>query len=357
MSSADALQFLGELLITGFEGKQLSEDTAAFLQQSRIGGVLLFEKNYENPKQLRDLICQIQECRSDLPLWISVDQEGGRVQRFKEPFTRIPKAQIIGKVDSPKLTFELGDMIAKELKAVGINLNFNPVADILTNTNNQVIGDRSFGDSEALVSRMVTAIVRGHIVAGVQPCVKHFPGHGGTLEDSHEQLPRVQTTLEELEELSFRPFVRTFKSRCNMVMTAHVVFDKIDPEYPATLSKKILRDILRSRLRYSRVIVSDDLEMKAIIDKFGLENGAFLALEAGCDILVVRSEAMARKVYSSLTQAIENSKLSPEIVLEAAKRCRNLKKEVLGTYEAPSEKDLDQKIGTPEHRALVEKFV
>ena len=248
MSTLDEAQNkLGELFLVGFDGETLSDDTSAFLSQAGIGGVILFSRNYKNPTQVAELINEVQECRAEFPLWISVDQEGGQIQRFKEGFTQFPTAKDIGNSSSPKVAFTVAEIMAKELRAVGVNLNFAPVADINTNPENPVIGDRSYGETEEKVTRLVTAMVRGLITNGIQPCVKHFPGHRDTSVDSHFDLPKVNTSLETLRDREFRPFVKCFKSRCNMVMTAHILNEAIDPDYPATLSKKTLTDLLRKR--------------------------------------------------------------------------------------------------------------
>ena len=351
----DARSRIGELFIIGFSGFELSDETSAFISQAGIGGVILFAQNYENPGQVAELSNQIQECRKDLPLWVSVDHEGGKVQRFKKPFTKIPEAALVGNLTSAKLAFELGDLMAKELKAVGINLNYCPVADIATNPKNPVIGVRAYGSTEEQVSRLVTAIVRGHMVNNVQPCVKHFPGHGDTSTDSHFALPKVETPLEILRDREFRPFVRAFKSRCSMVMTAHILYPQLDPKYPATLSKKIL-DLLRVDLRYTRVIISDDLEMKAITDHFGADEAPVLALNAGCDLLIYRSEAGARAAYEAVSKALESDKISPEVIIQAAERVRSLKKDSLLPYEPISIAEIGKKIGTPENLALIQKI-
>jgi beta-N-acetylhexosaminidase len=352
----DAKNRLGELFITGFSGLELSDETSAFLTQARIGGVILFAPNYENPGQLAELTNQIQECRSDLPLWITVDQEGGRVQRFKRPFTKIPDAQVVGSVATPKLAFDLAEMVARELKAVGVNVNFAPVADIATNPKNPVIGARAYGATEEHVSRLVTGIVRGHLVTGVQPCVKHFPGHGDTSTDSHFALPRVDTPLEVLSEREFRPFVKAFKSRCSMVMTAHILNSKVDPDFPATLSKKWISGILRKELRYTKLIITDDMEMKAITDHFGAEDAPRLAIEAGCDLLIYRSEAACRHAYAALAKALESGKLAPELVITAAERSRSIKRDTIQPYEPVSVTEVGQKIGAAESAALAQKI-
>ena len=352
----DARKMLGELFIIGFNGLELSDETAAFITQARIGGTILFGNNYENPAQVAELTNQIQSCSPDLPLWVCIDQEGGRVQRFKKPFTKIPDAYVIGTADSPKLSFDLGEMMAKELKAVGININFSPVADIATNPRNPVIGPRAFGNEEEHVSRMVTAVVRGHLLGGVQPCVKHFPGHGDTNTDSHFALPKLDTPIETLREREFRPFLKAFKSRCAMVMTAHILNPKLDPDYPATLSKKILQDILRKELRYTRLIISDDLEMKAIADHYGAADVPILAVNAGCDLLVYRTEAAARSAYEVLVKALDDGTVEAGTVITAANRSRTFKKEMLMPYEPIVIAELGQKIGLPASLELIHKI-
>jgi len=351
----DAKNLLGELFIIGFNGLELADDTAAFLSQARIGGVILFTPNYENPAQVAELINQVQECRTDHPLWISVDHEGGRVQRFRKGFTKIPEAAEIAAMNSPKLAFEIGEIMAKELKAVGINLNFAPVADINTNPKNPVIGNRAFGADEETVSKISNAMVRGHLVQKVQPCVKHFPGHGDTTVDSHFALPKIDTPLETLHNREFRPFSKAFKSHCSIVMTAHVMLPHIDPDFPATLSAKIIQGILRKYMRYTRLIVTDDMEMKAITAHFGASDAPRLALQAGCDILIYRSEGAARAAYASLLKDLETGKLAPEIVTLAAQRSRALKKEVLDPYHPAIVAEVTQRIGTLEHAEVISK--
>ena len=344
---------LGQLFMMGFDGLELADETSAFIAQAGIGGVILFALNYESPGQVAELINQVQECRADMPLWISVDHEGGKVQRFKKGFTKIPDAATITASASPRLAFEIAEMMGKELKAVGINLNYSPVADINTNPKNPVIGVRSYGPDEETVSKMSSAFVRGQLIAGVQACVKHFPGHGDTSQDSHFALAKVSTPLKTLREREFRPFVKAFKGRCNFVMTAHIVNPTIDAKYPATLSPTFLREILRKEIRYTKIILSDDMEMKAITDHFGAEDAPRLAIEAGCDILIYRSEAAARHAYASLLKDLESGKLKPDYVCEAADRIRGIKRECLIPYQAIVVGDLSQKIGTAENLALV----
>lgn len=351
----NAKAVLGELFITGFSGLELSDETSAFLSQAKIGGVILFAPNYENPAQLAELTHQIQDCRSEFPLWISADHEGGKVQRFKKGFTRIPEAAAVGAMNSPKLAFEVAEVMAKELKAAGINLNFCPIADIATNPKNPVIGNRAYGTQPEAVSKIISAIVRGHLTNGIQPCVKHFPGHGDTQTDSHFALPKIDTPLEVLQTREFIPFVKAFRSKCSMVMTAHIVNPKLDPKVPSTLSSFVLQEILRKQLRYNGIIISDDMEMKAIADHFGTDDAPRMAIEAGCDLLIYRTETASRIAYEALTRALENGSLSADRVLESANRVRAFKKECLLPYQDVSVADVGKKIGTPENLAVIQK--
>ncbi len=350
-------ELLGEVLVTGFNGLELSEETSAFLTQAKIGGVLLFSHNYENPAQVAELVNQVQDCRTKTqpPLWVSVDHEGGKVQRFKKGFTRIPEAFEIGAAHSPSLVFEISEMIAKELSAVGVNLNFSPVADIATNPKNPVIGNRSFGNHEEEVAKLVTAFVRGHLVHGVQPCVKHFPGHGDTSTDSHFALPRVDTDLAILQKREFVPFSKAFRSKCPMVMSAHILNARLDPKYPATLSKTVLQDILRGQLRYAGVIVSDDMEMKAITDHFGAEDAPVLALQAGCNLLLYRSEAACRKAYGALSRALDEDRLDPDVIIQSAQRLQKLKRTLKETHPI-SVAQVGKKLALPEYQAVLDKL-
>jgi len=231
------------------------------------------------------------------------------------------------------------------------------VCDIITNPKNCVIGPRSYGTNEDIVSKMVTAVVRGHLINGVQPCAKHFPGHGDTTTDSHFALPKVDVPLNILQDREFRPFMKAFRSKCSMVMTAHIVNPQLDREFPATLSSKTIQGILRENLRHMKVVLTDDMEMKAITDHFGPDEAPILALQAGCDILIYRTEAAARKAYETLSHALDSGTLSPEVVLQAEARIRALKKEAFPQpYQPVTISDVGQKIGTAEHLAIIQKI-
>ncbi len=277
----------GQLIITGIKGLTLTPEETSFLKEDKIGGVILFSHNFEDPAQLAELINSIQKLRDEYPLFISVDHEGGRVIRFKKHFTQFPPMLELAKMNSPKLIYEVHEIMAKELASCGINLSFSPCCDVLTNPDNKVIGDRAFGDNVEDVEKHISAAIRGLQTNGIIACAKHFPGHGGTTKDSHFDLPLVKTTIEELKQVELLPFIKASKSRVEMMMMAHLMVDALDQELPTSLSPKAY-EFLRSETKFSKLVITDDLEMKAISDRFTIEQSAVKALKAGADILLYR---------------------------------------------------------------------
>ncbi len=347
---------LGQLFITGISGSVLTEDEIKFISEENIGGVILFANNYESPAQLAELVNSIQALRDHYPLFIAVDHEGGRVIRFKQHFTHFPSMLDIVKTDSPKLCFSVHDVAGKELEACGINLNLAPVCDIFNNPNNKVIGDRAFGDNPETVSLFVSSAIRGLQTNNIMACAKHFPGHGCTTKDSHYDLPIVKKTIDELRNEEFIPFVKAVKSRVEMVMMAHLQVDSIDEEYPCTLSKNAY-ELLRSELKFKKVIITDDMEMKAIADRYSYGEAALMALNAGADIVEYRSMDTCKEAYYSVKEAYKKKLISNEDVEEKLARINELKKQYLSEYTPKYIPDVTKKIGTTEAKELLSEIV
>lgn len=354
-------QQIGQQLIIGIEGLALSRDEADFIVKNNIGGVILFKRNVESPQQIRDLSGQIQGLRGRMPdkspLFIGIDMEGGRVARLKAPFTQWPPAAAIGKIDSTSVAFHFTQAMGEELRSVGINLDFAPCVDVLTHPANTVIGDRALGTSPDIVAKLGSALIRGFIKAGVIPCAKHFPGHGNTLIDSHEDLPVEQRTLEELETVEFEPFKKAFRARLDMVMTAHIRFPKIDPDWPATLSEIFLKQILRERLRYRNLVITDDLDMKALTRNHDKATIAVRALQAGANILLYCNEPDSpplalEAIEKALTETAPGKRLDPKIVAENHRRILDLKRASLVSPEPKSMDEVSRIVGHPDHLRL-----
>jgi beta-N-acetylhexosaminidase len=279
-------------LWVGFEGKSLPAELSRWLARGEVGGVVLYSRNIESPAQVRTLCREIRSAAgrgNPFPL-IAVDQEGGRVERFKDPpFTRFPPARACSLFCCRNETVAeaVGAAIAAELRAVGIDMNFAPVLDVDSNPRNPVIGDRAFSEDPTGAAALGIAFAKGSLSRGVLPVGKHFPGHGDTSADSHKELPVVRAGRQTLLRRELLPFRRAAQAGIPALMTAHVMYTALDRALPATLSRKILHDLLRERMRFRGAVFSDALEMKAIADRYGLGEAAVLAVAAGCDVVLV----------------------------------------------------------------------
>jgi beta-N-acetylhexosaminidase len=277
-------------------GPELGPEDRELLGHPAVGGVILFSRNFVDPDQVRALTRAIHAVREP-HLLIGVDQEGGRVQRFREGFTRLPPAGRIGALyrDHParglRAAERLGWLMAAELRAVGVDFSFAPVLD-LDRGLSQVIGDRAFGDSQAAVTELAVSWMRGVHAAGMAAVGKHFPGHGGVAADSHAELPRDDRPLEVLRRADLAPFARLIDHGLEAIMPAHVVFPRIDPQ-PAGFSSFWLQTLLRRELGFQGVIFSDDLSMQGAADVGDHRGRADLALAAGCDMILICNDRAA----------------------------------------------------------------
>ncbi|PIP89853.1 MAG: beta-N-acetylhexosaminidase [Bdellovibrionales bacterium CG12_big_fil_rev_8_21_14_0_65_38_15] len=347
---------LGQLIMTGVSGLTLTSDESEFLEKENIGGVLLFAKNYDSPAQLAELVNSIQKCRREYPLIIAVDHEGGRVMRFKTHFSQFPAMMDIAKLGSPKICYHVTRIMAEELSSCGINLNMSPVCDITNNPNNKVIGDRAFGIDEESVSKYVSSAIRGFQTNGVMACAKHFPGHGCTTKDSHHDLPYVKKTIEELRETEFQPFIKAIKSRVEFVMMAHLQVDAIDEELPTSLSEKA-HAIVRDEFRFKKVIISDDMQMGAIVNKFGVEDAAVKAITAGSDIIEYRDMEEAQKALAGLRHAMKVKDLKNEAVMARVSRITELKQQYLSDYKPIYIPEINKKMGLKANQIFLDDLL
>ncbi len=285
-------------------GTELSPEEHDILQHPLVGGVILFARNYESVPQMTELCRQIRTSRPT-PLLIAVDQEGGRVQRFKEGLTRLPSMGEIGQLyqRSPEqglqLAYSSGQTMATELRAMGIDLSFAPVLD-LDKQQNTVIGDRAFGADSTLVSTLGLAVMRGMRAAGMAATGKHFPGHGSVKTDSHTTLPIDSRSFEEIYREDMQPFIAMIAAGIDALMPAHILFPKID-SHPVGFSRYWLQEVLRKQLKFSGIIFSDDLNMAGAEFAGNYAARANAALEAGCDkVLICNNRAGAIHILDHL---------------------------------------------------------
>jgi beta-N-acetylhexosaminidase len=299
-------QTCGCLVLGGIPGLTLPEPYAAALRQGHRGGVVLFRRNVEGDLAQTLTLARRVHQSAPQPL-LAVDQEGGRVARLGAPFLRIPSMNTVARVLDAALAERLAEAVGAELAAAGITLNFAPVVDVDTRPENPVIGDRAFGSDPAVCARLGVAWIRGLQQSGVMATAKHFPGHGDTLLDSHFDLPVVTHSIERMERVEWVPFRAAIDAGVSTVMTAHVVCTSLDPDRPATLSPPSLR-VLRGRLGFRGLVVTDDLEMHAVAKHQRVQDAAVQAVAAGCDVLLVcQTEEAQERVFESLVAEAERS--------------------------------------------------
>lgn len=340
----------GQVVLGAFEGTTLPARTRDWLAAGHLGGVTLFARNVATPSEVAALCRAITAAApSGMPPVIAVDQEGGRVARLEAPVLALPPMRAIGAIDDVELTERAGRVLGAELAALGMNFDFAPVCDVDSNPANPVIGDRSFGSSPAAVARHAVAFARGLRAAGVLACAKHFPGHGDTTTDSHLELPVLAHDRARLDAVELPPFHAAVEAGIDVVMTAHVVCRGVDPERPATLSPKIL-SILRDEMGFRGMVVSDDLNMKAIGVPVG--EAAIAAVAAGCDaVLVCREDDRMDEARRALEAEARRSAAFRARLEDAVKRGLAVR---LAAPPRPVRDDaaVAAALDSPEHRAL-----
>ena len=319
------------MFISGFEGTSLNSRTEQLISEQGIGGLILFERNFENPKQLKSLIEDLQSLTApnSPPLFISVDQEGGRVTRLKNNFTQFPPMCCLGKAGSDDLAYRFGMAMGKEMRAVGINMDYAPVLDVHSNPENPIIGKRAISSDPDVVARLGCKIIQGFQDAGTIPVGKHFPGHGDTSQDSHLMLPRVARNKESLEQIELVPFSKAFQKGLDVIMTAHVVYPAWDKNSAATFSKPILRDLLRKKMHYEGLVMSDDLEMQAVTQT--PDEIPALAINAGIDLfLICHDLSKVTKLQDTLINEIETGKIPRDNINQSLNRIMKTKQKLTG---------------------------
>ena len=347
----------GQLLSVGFEGTTADDDLRARIAACEVGGVMIFRPNIATPGQLAALVADLRGAApGDQPLLVSIDQEGGLVQRLKAPATVWPPMLSVGGAGDVARTAAVGRALGEELAAVGVGWNFAPVLDVHTNPANPVIGNRAFGTSPERVARHALAFWRGLRSAGLVGCGKHYPGHGDTYTDSHHELPVVAHDADRLRAVELAPFAAAARAGIESIMTAHVLYPALDPDRPATLSRRIATDLLRDELGFRGVLVSDDMGMKAVADRYSIEELAVGAIEAGCDHLLVRQPvARQRAAFEAIVRAAEARSDVRARVEESAARVAALKAACTVPLPAPAAM-LPSLLGTPAHQALAGSF-
>jgi beta-N-acetylhexosaminidase len=407
-TSEDLRRDVGQLLWIGFQGTEMPEYVGRIAGEGKIGGAILFKRNLAITREVvtygsgsvgaapdaggrdslvaqamsgqlhgavapeaavtrevidLDALVRLNSALHDAaadghpPLFVAVDQEGGRVQRVRAPATRWPPMHqfehVADEDDSVALAEEVGYAMGAELSALGFDIDFAPVLDIHTNAANPIIGDRAFGTVPHEVAARALAFAAGLARAGVLACGKHFPGHGDTTTDSHLELPRLDHTLERLRAVELVPFLKAAAAELPMLMTAHIVFAALDPDSPATLSSAAIEGLLRTEIGYRGLVVSDDLDMNAISAHYGPGDAAVAAVRAGCDVLLLCcNQTVQRESYEAMVRAAEDDSDFRDRVRRSATAIRALKDSHFSEISRPA----DSVVGSAAHRQLADRL-
>ncbi len=318
---------IAQMLIIDFQGRSITENELNLLKEIKPGGFILFGENFTTYNATLDLIKSIK-ATSDIPMFISVDEEGGRVSRLNNisdiQMAKIPPMFNIGATADKELAYEIGKIIGQRLNVFGINMDFAPILDIYSNPNNTVIGDRSFGTDATRVYAMASKVAKGLNEQNVISVYKHFPGHGDTTADSHYELPVVTKSLEELQNLELIPFQKAINDGAEVIMVAHLAMPNITSDNtPSSLSKEIITDLLKNKMGYHNLVITDSLKMKAITDNYSEKDIYKLAINAGVDILLMPQNP--ENAIALIKEMVENGEIDVEKINTSVMKILRLK--------------------------------
>jgi beta-N-acetylhexosaminidase len=349
---------IGQLLMGSVPQYTITAELRSLAREFELGGLILFARNVEAPEQVAELARDAQQLSREVPLWISADQEGGRVARLRRPFTEWPPMAVLGRSGDLELARRFATALAAELRAVGVTLDFAPVLDIHTNPKNPVIGDRALAEDADLAARLGVAIIQGLQGSGVAACGKHFPGHGDTSVDSHFELPLVEHPPDRIRRVEFVPFKAAIAADVAFMMTAHVLVPSFDDENPGTLSRRIVSGLLREELGFNGVIFTDDMEMKAIAKHHAIGDAAVKAIAAGCDGVLVCSGSIEAQAATleALVHAVEDGRLPTTRVEDALLRHRRAKERFLAAPASARREPMREVVGSEEHRRIADEM-
>ncbi len=324
-------QLLGQKLIFGFHGTELSEEFISLIKEYKIGNVILFLRNVESAGQLRRLCAQVQElilAETGYPAFIVIDQEGGMVTRLPQEAVNVPCAMSLAATADPENARKASEITIRQLKGLGVNFNMAPVLDVNNNPQNPVIGIRSFGDDPEQVAAFGVAAMEPYLGSGILCCGKHFPGHGDTAVDSHLGLPRVEKTEEELEKLELIPFRRCVEAGIPAIMISHVMFPNIEKEQvPCTMSRKIITGLLKEKIGFEGLILTDCMEMGAIQEFYGTPEGTVAAIQAGVDLAEISSTiGLEWAAAKAVNEAAQRGELDMEEIKASVEKILRYKK-------------------------------
>ena len=335
---------IGQMITIGIDGYSVDDTAKQLITDKKVGGVILFKDNISDSNQLLQLINDIKGINSTnkIPIFISVDQEGGRVNRLPSEIKSLPSNEIIGNKNDNKLAYDIGKNIGYALGSFGFNMDFAPVLDVNSNPNNTVIGDRSFSNDKDKVASLGASEINGFKDSNIISVAKHFPGHGDTATDSHYALPIINKTLDELKSVEFVPFKKAIEEKVPAIMVSHILMPQIDANNPASMSKTIITDILRKDLKFDGLIVTDDMTMGAVTNELDITTACINSINAGADLLLVcHGYHNEINVINAIKDSVNNRIISIDTINKSVYRILSLKENYKITDEKIEEVDIN----------------
>ena len=335
---------IGQMITIGIDGYSVDDTAKQLITDKKVGGVILFKNNISYSNQLLQLINDIKGINSTnkIPIFISVDQEGGRVNRLPSEIKSLPSNEIIGNKNDNKLAYDIGKNIGYALGSFGFNMDFAPVLDVNSNPNNTVIGDRSFSNDKDKVASLGASEINGFKDSNIISVAKHFPGHGDTATDSHYALPIINKTLDELKSVEFVPFKKSIEEKVPAIMVSHILMPQIDANNPASMSKTIITDILRKDLKFDGLIVTDDMTMGAVTNELDITTACINSINAGADLLLVcHGYDNEINVINAIKDAVNNGIISIDTINSSVYKILSLKENYKITDEKIEKVDIN----------------
>ena len=320
---------LGQLVMVGLDGYSIDDNAKTLISTYKVSGFIFFSRNIESQQQSLELANSLKafnEENSNIPLLLGVDEEGGRVSRLPPQYKKLPTNQKIGSINNADFSREIGEILGQQVNSLGLNLDFAPVIDIMSNPKNTVIGNRSFGSNADVVTSLGLSTHDGIKSQNVIPVIKHFPGHGDTTVDSHVGLPVVTKSLDQLSKLELIPFEAAIKNGADVVMVSDILMQQLDSKYPASFSKAIITELLREKMGFKGVVITDDITMGAVTKNYTLGDMAVKSLQAGSDIILICHNFNKQiEVLNSIKSAVQNGEISEQYIDEKVYRVLSLK--------------------------------
>lgn len=336
---------IGQMFIIGLQGTQIDEKTIEMIKKYKVGGIILYRRNYNSYEQMLNIINDIKKVSKEnkIPIFISIDQEGGRVNRMPKEFNNLKSATFLSETNNTDKLIESGEIIGKMLKKMGINMDYAPVFDIRRFEKDHAIGDRCYGKDKQEVAKNATSVMKAISKEGVIPVIKHFPGHGLTKKDSHFKIPTIMEKVDFIKDEDMYPFKVAIENGAEAIMIGHLIIKDIDKYYPATLSKKVINTLLKEECGYNGLIITDDFKMWAIKLHYSIKRAVVKSIKSGNDMVMIGDTySKVKKVIKYTIKKAKRGKIDINSINNSVEKIVKLKEKYNVNNEIVNECNIEE---------------